>query len=476
LTAHQLLPTRLLWLRLPLIRTLQSGRGSVAIFFVISGLVLSLRAVTLVRQRRYSQALESLAQSAFRRPFRIYPPIFAITFFVAAVLVRQEGWYIRHKYNFTIPPRDETLSAQLTGWAWNMTALVDHSRYIPPGVHMYRPPYDGYLWTIPTEMLGAVYVFMVQLALLRVRTAARVTLVAAFAFWLCWVGSIDMGMFVTGMLLTEVTVYLSSTAEAPPQQRRTMVDIISQAGVYLLAIVGFWILGYPDEADTSSVGFALLAQMTPTAYVRDAFVRQFFWCGFGAILFVAALVLCPMTGVPAPSASKTEYDLLPSSSPTDSLPSSSPTSHRPTTTPERPSEPLLRRPFVTPFAQYLGRLSFALYLCQSAVIKTLSAHYTIPARAAFEEAERLAHNFLNEGAKHKAIAMADNAVASVVLQAEFDARMSGAWCDYAWVATKNGIVSFVVLFWMSDLFYLWVDRHAATLGRIAMQWVWVKDD
>jgi peptidoglycan/LPS O-acetylase OafA/YrhL len=362
---------RWLWVRLPFIHTLQSGRGSVAVFFVISGIVLSLRAVTLARQRRFAQALESLAQSAFRRPFRIYMPIFAITFFVAAVLLRFENFYVVHKYSFRVPPRENSTMVQLETWAYNMTALVDQSRFSSPGVHMYKPPYDGYLWTIPTEMMGSAYVFLLLLALLRVRPVVRVGVVGSLMLHFGRSGSMDMALFLAGMLLAEATVYLT-TDKNTKQQRRSMTDVISQVGVYCMAITGFWMLGYPDEKDKHAYGFARLSAMTPQAYSGHEFARQYFWLAFGAILFVSALVLSPMTGVVEPT--KNEYDLLPSASPTDSLPPSPTNGSGYATTP--PPEPLLRRPFVTPFAQYLGRVSFALYLCHSTIIKTITGRYT----------------------------------------------------------------------------------------------------
>jgi len=35
------------------------------------------------------------------------------------------------------------------------------------------------------------------------------------------------------------------------------------------------------------------------------------------------------------------------------------------------------------------------------------------------------------------------------------------------------VLSTILLFWMSDLFYRLVDRHAAGIGRTVATWCWV---
>lgn len=77
--------------QLPLIRVVHSGRFMVAIFFVISGYVLSYRSLKLAREGKPIELLDSLASSVFRRWLRLHLPVIASTF-VAFLAARWSLW------------------------------------------------------------------------------------------------------------------------------------------------------------------------------------------------------------------------------------------------------------------------------------------------------------------------------------------------------------------------------------------------
>jgi peptidoglycan/LPS O-acetylase OafA/YrhL len=80
------------WILLfPLIRVIHSGRFMVAIFFVISGYVLSYRGLKLAREGKANKLLDSLGSSVFRRWLRLHLPVIASTFL--AFLLTRAGAY-----------------------------------------------------------------------------------------------------------------------------------------------------------------------------------------------------------------------------------------------------------------------------------------------------------------------------------------------------------------------------------------------
>jgi peptidoglycan/LPS O-acetylase OafA/YrhL len=374
--------------------------------------------------------------------------------------------------------------AQLEGWASNMTALADHVRFMPAGRHVYKPPYDIFLWTIPIEMKGSLYVFVLLLAFLRSRAVVRVGVVGALIIYLSRTTDLDMGLFLSGMLLAEATLFIAGRDKGSVSHQqcrsspiRILVKVLAQVVIYAKFIIGFWMVGFPDEEAKDAYGFSRLHRLTPAAYNANPFVRQFFWHGLGAILLVSALVLCPMsTTTTTRSAAKSVYDSLPMTSSEEPSLTTSESNSTPST------QPLLRRPFNTPFAQYLGRISFSLYLVQGVVIKTLVAQYTTAAYTAFTRAESLAKLALNRDDTAKSttaptnMAAASNAATESLLRtAEYATHMADARHEYAWAQVKSAFVCTILLFWASDLFYLYVDQHAATIGRLVASWCWVKE-
>jgi hypothetical protein len=77
---------------MPLVRVIHSGHFMVAIFFVISGYVLSYRSLKLARQGKYVELLDSLSSSVFRRWLRLHLPVVASTF-LGFILARWGMWH-----------------------------------------------------------------------------------------------------------------------------------------------------------------------------------------------------------------------------------------------------------------------------------------------------------------------------------------------------------------------------------------------
>ncbi|KAI0967004.1 acyltransferase 3 [Xylaria arbuscula] len=102
------------WSSLPILCLWQRGRPMVAIFFAISGYVVSRHILRLIHQRQLEAAYQRLASSVFRRAFRLYIPPTISMFLVA--LLAQAGVFKSEDAIFKGPD-----SAYINGTVTNVT-------------------------------------------------------------------------------------------------------------------------------------------------------------------------------------------------------------------------------------------------------------------------------------------------------------------------------------------------------------------
>ncbi|KAI0107555.1 acyltransferase 3 [Nemania sp. FL0031] len=102
------------WFSLPIICLWQRGRPMVAIFFAISGYVVSRHVLRLIHQRRLEAAYQRLASAVFRRAFRLYIPPTISMFLVA--LLAQTGVFKSEQAIYKGPD-----SAYINGTVTNVT-------------------------------------------------------------------------------------------------------------------------------------------------------------------------------------------------------------------------------------------------------------------------------------------------------------------------------------------------------------------
>ena len=317
--------------QLPIIRIVFSGGAMVSIFFVISGYVLSTKALRLSRQRRQTEVFETLVSSTFRRGLRLYLPCTVSTFLTANLsmygLLSRRYW------------RQDTLWQQY--WDW-----IQHT------LELYSPfsggsSFEANLWTIPREFKGSLYIFITILGLVKCRATVRSVFLVGFLIYWIWCSAWDFVLFTAGMVLADFhhiryrlahdgSLLLPSSSPGrihnvaeskdtePEVPRRTNMAYI------LLTLLAVFLLSVPEysEGATSSTGYSFLSgTLTPPSY-RDHWGPGRFWACMGAILLVLTLDLAGPTSI-------------------------------------------LQQLFTTRFIQYLGEISFSLYLAHGAMIDGL---------------------------------------------------------------------------------------------------------
>ena len=293
------------FLQLPYVRIIYSGRPMVHIFFVISGFVLSYKPLKSIHQGSQEKCFTVLASSTFRRPIRLFLPCIIDTF-VIAVLMQFGALYKPVPSNW-VAMRDWVVGVfYRVCWPWDW----DHEMW---------PPFDGHLWTIPIEFNHSMLLFLAIMCMSRLRLLLRQAFVVAIMVYGIACGRWATLEFFGGMFLAEMHVLRSMQSEgytSPKNSRWARAWPTLKTVLCVLALlVGFYIGGWPNFNPDKTWGIAFLNSITPTPFLGGD-MPQRLWFALGALLIVWA---CGELAI-------------------------------------------VRRMLEGPFAQYCGRVSYAIYI------------------------------------------------------------------------------------------------------------------
>jgi len=316
-------------LQLPLIRTfVLGGPGMVAVFFVISGYVLSYRILKLMHNKDTAALLDALSSSMFRRWLRLYGSTAVATF--AAACCVSLGWYL------PVPELAQpTFLAQIWHWLLSTLSFSNPFANIEGWIHegaLYTP-YLMQMWTIPIEFRGSIVLFCFCVSAAKMSVRSRMIYLWVVVLLSYYWRSVYVPEFLYGMFLAELSFYrhperldapvLPSGENEKPELNR--VHVWLRMGSPIALIIGLLLLGQPDPPDLGAFGpfpFPYLVRLIPPWFGDAAYT---FWLSIGAFLVVLAL----------------------------------------------DSSPTLQKPFNWSFSQYIGDLSFGIYAMHTIWISSL---------------------------------------------------------------------------------------------------------
>ncbi|ETN40957.1 uncharacterized protein HMPREF1541_05237 [Cyphellophora europaea CBS 101466] len=382
-------------LSLPILRVLFAGGPMVSIFFVISGYVLSTKPLKLARLGRTAEVYECVASSTFRRGPRLYIPCLTATLLIA--LAAQAGLTDVQAPRVYLPSPDG-LYAQLYRWA------SASSWFISPfaSEHWFEPN----TWTIPIEFKGSLLVFLSCMGLAKSSSRFRLGFLLCMAgFWL-WHGWWDMFLFSMGMACadlhfvhTPIPLPTDGAAEGmarPPMIRRHGIRTRLLHAFSILLCV--YLLGCPegDEGGSTTPGYiTLTTTLTPPGW-EGHFGPGRWWPVLSSVLLVLTLD-------------------------------------------HAGPESIYQRVFVSNFAQWLGDISFALYLCHAAVL------YSVSSRA------------VRWGC--------------AIMSVDYGTGINGqGGPSYFVVLVGATMITVPILVWMSEVLTAVVDKGAVELARRMRAW------
>lgn len=329
------------WWRAPFVRTIYaSGSAAVCVFFAISGYVLAHRVLSLYRQRRHEDAYTALSSAVFRRAIRLYLPVFLLSFILMLICRISDDIPKPTGYE-----RQPTFSGEVANWVTTMVHMLVPLRY-PDRWNFLIDPYGGGVsWTIPLEYYGSIVVFIALLFVSRTKhLLTRLALVMAMVAHSFIKDDWMAGQFLLGMAFADYQL------EEPLRPTRTKLrQRLNTAACWALFIFGFYLAGIPGfhakptEPGTAEgqafpvlprPGFEWISRpLADVGFYRDRAADRYLECLAG---------MATMVGIGG--------------------------------------SPFLKRALEVRFVQYLGKISFGLYLCHvpmRAWINKLDKHYLL---------------------------------------------------------------------------------------------------
>ncbi|PVH73922.1 hypothetical protein DL98DRAFT_575997 [Cadophora sp. DSE1049] len=277
------------FLKLPIIRVVYSG-PTVAIFFVVSGFVISSKPLRLIRGKDFAAMSTAMISSVFRRGLRLFLPPIISTFSVA--LFVHIGWYKtaydempgdipRH------PARYGLLVDQLGDWLRFVLADLTH----PWSWKSPRSEYDSHLWTIPIQFRASMISFLALLGLAKAKPKARTGCLLALTAYSLQQEKWPVALFLAGIMMAEWNlvemeshIHQSLAAVDPASCLPRYQSIVSQPATCTVLyracfILGLYLGSYPraQYAGHSSLGFMWLSKITDD---------DRYWQAYGAILLL----------------------------------------------------------------------------------------------------------------------------------------------------------------------------------------------
>ncbi|KYK56378.1 acyltransferase [Drechmeria coniospora] len=289
-------------LKLPFLRLLYQGAPAVCLFFVISGYVLSYRLLSLIHRRAYSDFYPAVSSLVFRRGIRLFLPTMISTLAIVLLLrlgvyeLTREFAYTKAYFRYYMeihPDRLGSTFAQLGSWVGYMYEFVAFFTWRNGDG---TPQYDLHLWAIPVEFRCSICLFVVIVGTARLRTVVRLVIVGAIALFVHRNSRWDLFLFLCGMVLAELDIirgahrHVSGTSSPtlcpqeqhlPPFRGRYKRILWS-----LSSLLGLYLLSQPDYQGEVTPGWKFLTSIIPAWWTEKQFR---FWQPLGAIVFILAV-------------------------------------------------------------------------------------------------------------------------------------------------------------------------------------------
>lgn len=353
-------------IQLPFLRLVHAGHAMVALFFLIGGYVNAARPLQLIRQQRHAELTTAVGASLLRRGVRLYLPPMAAT--LATAFAAYLGVFEPARRNIDTlqnvffwpdfhPGRKDTLWAAVADWREQMGLLLNP--WTPPiWTH-----YDPHLWTVTLEFRASLVVTVCLAALACCRVGARLCIMALMIYAAVRCNKWEVALFLAGAVLAELDIIRNEHTKASslspgsgihrgggadydfeaelggrrPQSQEPRGRPTRTLGIVALALAGLYLLSYPPRYGDETPGYITIYNWLVPSWTDDP---KRYVHAVGGVLFLIAL-----------SSNKT-----------------------------------MQRPFLTPTAQYLGNISYSLYIVHGPLLHAIG-YVTGPALLAFTGVE-----------------------------------------------------------------------------------------
>ncbi|KAL8809174.1 MAG: hypothetical protein Q9200_003649 [Gallowayella weberi] len=266
----------------PIFRLVAQGAAWVAVFFILSGFVNSLKAVKLARAGQTEPALSNLAISSFRRSFRLVLPATAAT--VLSWFITQFGAYDTAKKSdaywlYTTSPNPSS------SWGTAIEDLVHAIRT----TWTYNPenPYDQPQWALLYLLQGSMFVFTALLVTINLTPRWRVITISLLYFW-SWNWGIKLGDPMVGVNVFTGIILAELNHSEYPQRFSKLSPIFAPP----LVVCGLVLMSFPSQFQDWAPWSDFLQRMFFKIAPRNAEMSRF-WPTIGAQTLTFTVVMSP---------------------------------------------------------------------------------------------------------------------------------------------------------------------------------------
>jgi peptidoglycan/LPS O-acetylase OafA/YrhL len=263
----------------PFIRTLfTGGNAGVAIFFVLSGYVLSIAPLRVIRDGDTAAAHRRLISAIFRRPFRLYIPALGISLAFALIMHLPFGLAPVMEW----PVAQETLFAEIKSWVYESGVMMNPFEEHTIFTHWY--PYDPPAWTMAIEFRGSMLVFS-MLAVAALVPRWRLSLFSISGLFVFAIYQWSMACFMGGVVLAINDLDGIDLSLLGHRFSKQAINV----GYNTLFVLSWWILCQPAgkrdaEGSYATPGWYYMTMLIPPNYYNDEYWR--FWNSIGAVILV----------------------------------------------------------------------------------------------------------------------------------------------------------------------------------------------
>ncbi|KAK4455389.1 acyltransferase family-domain-containing protein [Podospora aff. communis PSN243] len=279
-----------LWLhQVPVVRMLYNGTWAISVFFVVSGFALSYKPLreSLAQNFSFTRATRAVASSLLRRPVRLYlPPVIAT--FITMVVIQlggyEHGRVLSHDHDL-MPVIREPHQARLAsfwlqlghwfGQTWRMLNIFWWGDVMNQ--------YDAHLWTISAEFRCSLAVFLVLPVYVNIKTTVRRVFIVLVVLYVYFLDRWDVALFLCGALIADTAVSRSQANDAGlpgnndqanvhgfPSTTRSRARIRAMAAIApffkaVLLALSLLMLSAPDFCISETPGYQLLGRLTPAS-------------------------------------------------------------------------------------------------------------------------------------------------------------------------------------------------------------------
>ncbi|KAF2200799.1 hypothetical protein GQ43DRAFT_60887 [Delitschia confertaspora ATCC 74209] len=301
-------------MQLPFLRLCVGGRSAVALFFLITGYVNAIGPIGRARAGNTDAAFTGIARSALARSGRLVLPTMIATLF---------SWFLANTN------------------AYHMTKHVD-STWIRQGWHRQEPTmwmalktlfraqietwtvgwddYDGTQWTLHLFLEGSMLVYMTMLATILVTPKARMLI---FGFLYIYFWQAGEGLAVAALKGLNIMVGMF-VAELHNHYKDKATSLLPTPIPVLLILTGMFCAGFPQDGFNNTGWSSVMAKIMRGMTAKDTDIRRY-WDSIGASLILIGIFFSRNA----------------------------------------------RRVLTSPIFNFLGRVSFPVYLLHNSLIKSV---------------------------------------------------------------------------------------------------------